>query len=94
MIMDQMHEKKEAELILWERKILNLRGIEDVVSFDDVSVYLITKEGNLLVEGTELHITALDVSSGNMTIEGYVRSMVYTDKENAGKNGFLTRIFK
>ena len=83
-----------AELVLFERKLLKLRGVEDVVSFDDLSVYLITKDGNLLIEGLELHITALDVSSGNVTIEGLIRSMIYDEKDGPIKNGFFSRIFK
>ena len=86
--------KSDANLSLWNRKILNLSGIEDVISFDELSVYLVTKEGNLLVEGADLHITTLDVSDGNMTIEGIVTSMVYHDKENATKGGFFSKMFK
>ncbi len=84
----------EAELILWNRKILHLKGIEDVVSFDEMAVYLITKDGNLLIEGSELHITTLDVSDGNMTIEGAIRSMIYHDREIAAKSGFFSKLFK
>ncbi len=86
--------KNDANLTLWNRKILNLSGIEDVISFDELSVYLVTKEGNLLIEGAELHITTLDVSEGNMTIEGVINSMVYHDKENAPKGGFFSKMFK
>ncbi len=84
----------DAELTLWGRKILKLRGIEDVVSFDEVSVYLVTKDGNLLIEGTELHITTLDVTAGDMAIEGHIRSMLYNDKETAAKSGFFSKMFK
>ena len=94
--MDLMNGSKrsDAELILRDRRELSLCGIEDVVSFDDVSVYLITSEGNLLVEGTELHISTLDVSMGNMTIEGHIRAMIYDEKDGTGKNGFFAKIFK
>lgn len=93
--METLHtEKNNANITLWNRKILNLSGIEDVISFDDVSVYLITTEGNLLIEGSEFHITTLDVSDGNMTIEGIVNSMVYHDKEALSKGGFFSKIFK
>lgn len=84
----------DAELILWNRKILNLQGIEDVISFDELNVYLITKDGNLLIEGTDLHITTLDVSAGKMMIEGYIRSIVYNDKEPTAKSGFFSKMFK
>ncbi len=82
------------ELVLFGRKQLHLRGIEDVVSFDEVAVYLITRDGELAVEGAELHIKALDVSSGEMEIEGHIRSMVYNEKSNTNKSGFFAKIFK
>ncbi len=92
---ESIHTKKsDAELSLWNRKQLNLKGIEDVVSFDELAVYLVTKDGNLIVEGTELHITALDVAEGIMTIEGHIRSMVYSDKETAIKGSFFSKMFK
>jgi sporulation protein YabP len=86
--------QNNAELTLWNRKSLHLYGIEDVISFDDLSVYLITKDGNLLVEGSDLHITELDVSAGKMAIDGHIRSMIYHDNEPKTKNGFLSKIFK
>ncbi len=86
--------EKSPELLLWERKKLRLGGIEDVTSFDEVSVYLITKNGNLLIEGTELHITVLDVTAGNMEIEGHIRAMIYSDKESVGKGGLFAKVFK
>ena len=77
------NENKDTSLSLKNREILTLSGIEDVISFDEMSVYLVTGNGNLLIEGTGLHITTLDVSAGNMTIEGFIRSMFYNDKEIA-----------
>ena len=87
-------EIKETSLNLSNREILNLTGIEDVISFDEMSVYLVTGNGNLLIEGNGLHITTLDVSPGNMTIEGFIRSITYNDKENAKKGGFFSKVIK
>ena len=84
-----------ASLILWNRKNLNLKNIEEVVSFDDLNIYLITKDnGNLLIEGNNLHITTLDVASGNMTVEGTICAMIYNDKESHKKESFFSRILK
>ncbi len=85
---------KKAEIVLSDRKILELSGIEDVISFDDLSIYLITTVGNLLIEGSELHITTLDVALGKMTVEGMIRSMIYNDKDNKKKSGFFSNILK
>ena len=85
----------KASLILWNRKTLNLTGIADVVSFDEMNVYLITREnGNLLIEGNDLHITTLDVSTGSMTIEGMICSMIYNDKEVKKKESLFSRMLK
>ena len=85
----------KASVILWNRKILNLTDISDVISFDELSIYLITKSnGNLLIEGSDLHITTLDVASGNMTVEGTICSMIYNDKESKKKDSFFSRILK
>ena len=92
--MSEITESNKAEISLWQRKLLRLYGIEDVISFDEMSVYLITQNGNLLIEGTELHITVLDVASGNMEIEGHIRSIIYNDKETKKKDGFFSKMLK
>ena len=86
--------ENKASLVLYQRKRLNLAGIEDVVSFDELSIYLVTENGNLLIEGTDLHITTLDVDSGHMTVEGTIRSMIYNDKESGKKEGFFARMMR
>ena len=84
----------KASLVLYQRKTLSLCGIEDVISFDELNIYLITENGNLLIEGTDLHITTLDVASGNMTVEGMIRSIIYNDKDNRKKENIFSRIMK
>ena len=85
----------KASLVLWNRKILNLTDIKDVISFDELNIYLITKNnGNLLIEGNDLHITTLDVLSGNMVVEGTICSMIYNDKETSKKESFFSKMLK
>jgi len=84
----------KASLVLYQRNRMNLTGIEDVVSFDELSIYLITQNGNLLIEGDDLHITTLDVAAGNMTVDGKIRAVIYNDKEIKKKEGFFSRMIK
>ena len=85
----------KASIVLWNRNLLNLTDINDVVSFDELNIYLITKNnGNLLIEGNDLHITTLDIASGNMTVEGTICSMIYNDKESKKKDSFFSRMLK
>ena len=83
-----------ASILLYQRKTLHLCGIEDVVSFDELNIYLATQNGNLLIGGTDLHITTLDIPSGNMTVEGTINSIIYNDKEIKKKESFFSRMLK
>lgn len=90
----EITENNHVSLLLSSRKLLSLTGVEDVISFDDTTVYLITNDGKLLIEGKDLHITTLDVSLGNMAIEGYISAMIYNDKETGKKEGFFSKMLK
>lgn len=83
-------------VILENRKKLTLSGIEDVDSFDEETIVLYTDTGSLTVKGEGLHINKLSVESGEVSIEGRVDSLVYSDGET-GKGrgmGFLARLFR
>ena len=83
-------------LILENRKKLTLSGIEDVDSFDEDSITLFTETGSLSIKGAQLHINRLNVESGEVSIEGEIDSLVYSDGDGAkGKGlGFLARMFR
>ncbi len=83
-------------LILENRKKLTLSGIEDVDSFDEESITLFTDTGTLTVKGSELHINKLSVESGEVSIEGHVDSLVYSDGESSKTRGmgFFARMFR
>ncbi len=80
------------KLLLSERKYLEIGAVSDVISFDETSVLLCTACGNMEVEGTELHISALDLSSGEVRVEGKINGIYYYDeKEKGEKKGLFGR---
>lgn len=81
-------------IILENRKKLSVSGVEDVDSFDEDSVVLFTQAGKLTVKGEGLHINKLSVETGDVTIDGDITSLVYSDAEKAKKGSFLSGIFK
>ena len=85
-------------LNLKDRKVLELRGVTDVVSFDEETVELSTVCGNLTVEGSGLHVQALNLSDGLVTVEGIVSALSYTDAqttdEKNGKTGWFGKLFR
>ncbi len=81
-------------VIMENRKKLSVSGVLDVESFDEDSVFLYTEAGMLNIKGEELHINKLSVESGDVTVEGRISSLVYTEEEGKGRGGFLSKIFK
>ena len=87
----------EHSLALQKRESMEVRGVTDVISFDEQEAVLDTVCGRLAIEGTDLRVHVLSIESGVVTMEGKINSVVYYDTENDGKdgkNGFFGRIFR
>lgn len=79
-------------IIMENRKKLVISGVTQVDSFDDQSVMLATSMGDLTIKGSDLHISQLNVDSGELNITGNIYGMVYS--ENDRSTGFFSRLFK
>lgn len=79
-------------VLVLDRKIMNLTGIEDVVSFDESGAVLKTSIGTLAVDGEELHVVKLDLSGGNVSIEGKINGLFYS--ETGGGRSKAKRLFR
>lgn len=81
--------------ILENRKKLTLSGIEDVDCFDEESITLFTDDSALCVKGSDLHLSKLSVETGEVSIEGKIDSLVYSDGEMKSKGmNFFARLFR
>ena len=85
--------KSPHNLILEGRKKLSVSGVSDVESFDDQTIVVYTGLGELCVRGQNLHIGKLSIESGELSLEGEVSSLVYTDQQKNG-GGFFSKLFK
>ncbi len=83
--------RKPHVLTLENREKLSLGGVEDVSGFNDESVSLLTSLGELNVRGSKLHISKLDLNSGEVEIEGKINLLQYTQLKN--DKGILKRLF-
>ena len=82
-------------LVLENRGKLFITGVLDVLSFDDQLVILETELGLLTVKGETLRINKLSIDTSEVTIEGDIYSLNYSEKEiNSKGTGFLNKIFK
>ncbi|MBQ9197198.1 MAG: sporulation protein YabP [Clostridia bacterium] len=73
-------------LTLNSRKSLNLTGVKDVSSFDEKQLILHTEGGPLVIDGDSLHITALLLDEGRVSIEGQINAMTYSGRGGARRS--------
>ena len=85
--------KVPHNMILEDRKRLAVSGVTDVDSFDENVVIVYTSLGGLTVKGSDLHINALNVDTGELTIEGEIYSLIYNDNVKT-KESFFKNLFK
>lgn len=82
-------------LILENREKLNITGVLDVLSFDDQMVIVETELGLLTIKGDNLRINKLSTDTEEVTVEGKIINLAYSEKTNVGKEGSLfSKIFK
>lgn len=80
-------------VIIENRKKLNISGVKDVTSFDDETVLLDTTLGKMTVKGEGLHIESFNTATGDLMAVGKIHAVVYmSDARTSG--GFLSRIFR
>ncbi|MFA5524700.1 MAG: sporulation protein YabP [Tissierellales bacterium] len=87
---------KSNNIILEDREKLGISGVEFVESFNDNTIILATSKGGINVKGASLNISKLNLDEGNVTIQGVINSITYTNKEisNGKGNGLLGKMFK
>ena len=78
---------------LSERRMLTVSGVQDVDSFDETMTVIYTELGELTVKGMGLHITRLNIETGDLTLDGTVESLTYTDVRNRA-GGFFGKLFR
>ena len=85
----QQTETSKHTLALCARTHMEIDGVTEVVSFDEETVTLVTDCGGLTVEGTSLHIGALNIERGHVTVDGRVNALIYTETTSRKKRARL-----
>lgn len=91
--MEENKIKMPHNLVLEDRKKLNVSGVCDVDSFDEETIVVYTQMGELTVRGNDLHINKLSVETGELLIEGLIYAVIYTD-DGPKKEGFFSKVFR
>ena len=81
-------------VILEEREQLTVSGVEEVESFDENTIVMVTSKGTLVVRGEDLHIEKLSLDGGDLKVEGDIDSLTYEDSGREKAGGLLARLFR
>lgn len=84
--------KAPHNLILENRRSLTATGVSNVDSFDEQTIVAYTDLGELIIRGTQLKINKLNIETGELTLNGQISSLSYSESHPAG--GFFSRLFK
>lgn len=85
---------KSNDISLRSRRHIDISGVEEVLSFDDCYVSMVTCCGEMTVEGSDLKIGTLDTGSGIVSVEGKISAVIYHDEpERREKKRIFGRSF-
>ncbi len=85
------------QLLLVDRKYVEVTGVTQIASFDRNSFVLMTIAGNLVIRGEDLSIKALSLENGFVSIEGSIQSSNYSlteAKETTTSRHVLRKLFR
>lgn len=81
-------------IILKDRKILEVSGVKQIDSFDNKEFLIETSQGYMLVEGSDLVLGKLDTERGEVIIKGFIDAIKYLANKKNEKEGVWGKLFK
>ena len=86
---------KIQNIILENRNRLNVTGVIDVLNFDEEIITVGTELGILIIKGSDLHLNRFSLDNTELSVEGEINSLSYSDKKVGSKNeSVFSKIFK
>jgi len=85
--------KSHHHLIMEERHSMTVSGVTDIERFDEEEVVVSTELGQLSIKGQGLHLNKIDVEDGELSIEGELDSVSYSQQQVKG-GSLLAKLFR
>jgi len=81
-------------LTLEGRQKAVISGVEGVESFNEQMVVLATTAGMLTLLGEGLHVSGLNLESGQLLVDGEIAALEYDERGRSGKGSLFSRLFR
>lgn len=89
--MQQNQTANSHSISLVDRAHTVITGVEDVECFNEELAIITTCMGAITISGAGLKVSQLDLTRGNVELEGRIDAMEYGA---AKRGGFFSRVFK
>lgn len=91
---EQTQARVNHTAVLENRKTLFLTGITEVDSFDEHTVSLYSRLGELIIRGNDLRVNALNVETGDLSVEGDIWAICYGEKDKKKPLSLIGKLFR
>jgi len=93
---EHKNENISQEIILKDRKKLEISGVKKINSLNSEEFFINTTLGDLLIRGEDLEMLHLDIERGLLWIKGYVSAVEYIEnmKIKKDKTSIMGKLFK
>ena len=82
-------------VLLENRKKAVITGVQEIHSFNENEVLLLSEAGKILLKGEQLHVRKLNLEKGDAEVEGRVDSLSYLTRNAHKKDeSILKRMFR
>lgn len=81
------------DIVMRDRKQLDISGVKHVESFDSDEFQLQTVMGYMEIKGHNLQMKNLDVEKGVLSITGRINMIIYSENGDKTK-GFFSKLFR
>jgi sporulation protein YabP len=87
--------KTPHKVVIDSREKVIITGVEDVDSFNENEVIMLTNHGFITVTGEDLHISKLNLDEAQLVVTGMIQSIDYADhEEERAKKGVFSKMFR
>ena len=89
--MDEKAELIKHSLFVENRKRIKICGINSVDDYNENEIHAKSQCGNILIKGEKMKIDILDLSTGELVVNGKINAVAYSD--NVNTKSFFKRMF-
>lgn len=89
--MSNAEQSKKSGIRMDGRSYMSIVGVTEVLSFDDTAVHLMTVDGELYVEGSDMRVGMLNTQGGEIDLSGKIDGTYYVGDSDK-KKGFFSRL--